>query len=156
KDSTPEDASPPPDNADSTSKKGQKCDTWSAAQIIVLIRVLMEEKKLGRQAESEWTKESYQPVVQALKVIGTTRDMKQVKSCWTWVFQIKGQYKIAKGIQDLSGFGWDATKKCVSATEQVWDAYLEKHKKHRPFKTNTFPDYDDMAILCDDVRATGE
>ncbi|KAJ7102055.1 hypothetical protein C8R44DRAFT_887821 [Mycena epipterygia] len=44
--------------------------------------------------------------------------------------KIKGQYKELRG---LSGFGWDAINSLVTATEEVWESYLSKHKKHRPF-----------------------
>ncbi|KAJ6459823.1 hypothetical protein DFH09DRAFT_1115026 [Mycena vulgaris] len=78
---------------------------------------------LGRQAESGWTSESYNKVVVALKDIGVIRSStgRQVKSCWT---RLKGRYKIMKEMLGLSGFGYDAKTKSVTATEEVWDAYL--------------------------------
>jgi hypothetical protein len=56
--------------------------------LAILVRVLLDEKKLGRQAESGWTSESYNKVVTALKVAGYLRTAKQVKSCWTRVCHI--------------------------------------------------------------------
>ncbi len=78
---TPSDAG----NGDGASKKGGKRDKWTANMLSILIRVLLDEKKLGRQAESGWTSESYNKVVAALKAAGTPRTSKQVKSCWTRV-----------------------------------------------------------------------
>ncbi|KAJ6536512.1 hypothetical protein DFH09DRAFT_1324537 [Mycena vulgaris] len=126
-------ASADAEDGNSASKKGQKHDSWKAAEVAVLIHVLSEEKKLGRQAESGWAAESYIRVGVALKAqLAVTRTNDQIKSCWTW---IKGQYKILKEIHDLSGF---------------------RYPKHRPFQNQPFVHYDSMAILCDDVMATGE
>ncbi|KAJ7801064.1 hypothetical protein B0H14DRAFT_3885296 [Mycena olivaceomarginata] len=111
------------------------------------------KKKAGRQAESGWTSESYNKVVVALKAIGVIRSSRQVKSCWT---RLKGRYKIMKEMLGLSGFGYNANTKSVTATEEVWDAYLAKKPKHKAFKNTPFIHYDDMALLCDDVMATGE
>ncbi|KAJ7124159.1 hypothetical protein C8R44DRAFT_875237 [Mycena epipterygia] len=91
--------------------------------LAVLIRVLLNEKKLGSQAESGWTSESYNKVVVALKAAGISRTSKQVKSCWT---RIKGQYKIMKDKNSLSGFGFDARTKTLTATAEVCTAYLDK------------------------------
>jgi Myb/SANT-like DNA-binding domain len=39
--------------------------------------------------------------------------------------QFKEEYKIVKTLWSLSGFGWDDSKKMVTAEPQVWDAYLK-------------------------------
>ncbi|KAJ7764054.1 hypothetical protein DFH07DRAFT_770703 [Mycena maculata] len=135
------------------SKTARKRDKCTAGMMGILIQVLVAEKKLGRQAESGWTSESYNRVVVALKAAGIIRDSKQVKSCWT---RTKGQYKVMKEMLGLSGFGLDPKTKALTAEEEVWDAYLAKHPKRKPFKHRPFPHYDDMALLCDDVMATGE
>jgi hypothetical protein len=82
---TTNDTSSDAGNDDGAPKKGRTHDKWTAAMLVILIRVLLEEKKLGRQAESGWTSESYNKVVAALKAAGTSRSSKQVKSCWTRV-----------------------------------------------------------------------
>ncbi|KAJ7602397.1 hypothetical protein DFH06DRAFT_921386, partial [Mycena polygramma] len=151
-----------------TSKKDSTHADWTAVALVILVRVLGGEKKLGRQAELGWCSESYTRVVVELNKAGLKYTSKQVKSCWTQVrhlsssfpfltarFQLKGQYKIYK---EISGFSWDLIKSLVTATDAVWDTYLDisKHKKHRPFRNRLFVHYDDMAILCDNVMATGE
>ncbi|KAF8173246.1 hypothetical protein K438DRAFT_1850779 [Mycena galopus ATCC 62051] len=134
-------------NTDRALKKGGKRDKWTVPMLAILIRILLDEKKLG------WTSESYTKVVVALKATGHARTAKQVKGCWT---RLKGQYKIVKGMLSLSGFGWNPRSKCITATEEVWAAYLDKHPKNAGFKGRAFEHFDDMAFLCDDVMATGE
>ncbi|KAJ7450558.1 Myb/SANT-like DNA-binding domain-containing protein [Mycena latifolia] len=150
KDKTTNDTSSDVEDPGGKSKKTRTREVWSAAELAILVRILLEEKKLGRQAESGWTSESYTKVAIALKARGIVRSNKQIKSCWT---RLKGQYKIVKGIRSLSGFGWNATTKCVTATDEVWDAYLSVTSC---VQDASFIHYDDMALLCDDVMATGE
>jgi hypothetical protein len=69
----------------------------------MLIHILLDEKKLGRWAESGWTSESYTKVIIALKAVGYARTAKQVKGCWTQVchvisiFLISDNYLLAEG-----------------------------------------------------------
>lgn len=79
------DTSSDPEKAGKSTKKGGTRDFWTAAELAIVIRVLLEEKKKGRQAESGWTSESYQRVMVALKEAGSERSTKQIKSLWTRV-----------------------------------------------------------------------
>ena len=47
-----------------------------------------------------------------------------IYSCINAPFQLKQEYEVIKELRGLSGFGWDETKKLVTATAEVWDAYL--------------------------------
>ena len=38
--------------------------------------------------------------------------------------QLKQEFEIVKELRGLSGFGWDDIKKIVTATDEVWEAYL--------------------------------
>jgi hypothetical protein len=85
KDTSKKDALSDTENDNGARKKGSKRDFWNTADLACLIKTLKDEKKLGRQAESGWSSESYTAVVMDLKAAGTTRSLKQVKSCWTRV-----------------------------------------------------------------------
>jgi len=39
--------------------------------------------------------------------------------------QLKKDYLIVKKLRELSGFGWDDDLKIVTATDEVWEAYLQ-------------------------------
>jgi len=40
-------------------------------------------------------------------------------------FQLKQEFDIVKTLRGLSGFGWDDERKIVTASSDVWDAYIE-------------------------------
>jgi hypothetical protein len=89
-------------NTDGAPKNGGKRDKWTAPTLAILIRILLDEKKLGRRAESGWTSESYTKVVVALKAAGYARTAKQVKGCWTRVCHV-----VSRGFGDKQFPFWE-------------------------------------------------
>ncbi|KAJ6552892.1 hypothetical protein B0H19DRAFT_879593, partial [Mycena capillaripes] len=55
----------------------------------------------------------------------------------------------------LSGFGWDEGLKLVTASDDVWDAYLGKHENAKKWRKKPFPLYDDILFLVDGTVAMG-
>jgi hypothetical protein len=43
---------------------------------------------------------------------------------WSY-FQLKGEFIEVKKLRELSGFGWDDDLKVVTATADVWEAYIK-------------------------------
>jgi hypothetical protein len=41
-----------------------------------------------------------------------------------YFFQLKGEYKTVKALRQMSGFGWNEGKQCVTAAADVWNAYI--------------------------------
>ncbi|KAH6764233.1 hypothetical protein C2S51_015482 [Perilla frutescens var. frutescens] len=56
---------------------------------------------------------------------------------------------------ELSGFGWDDDKKCVTASTDVWDDYLKSHPDCSFMKNKSFPYYDQLSLIWSKDRATG-
>ncbi|EGO04953.1 hypothetical protein SERLA73DRAFT_157755 [Serpula lacrymans var. lacrymans S7.3] len=53
-------------------------------------------------------------------------------------------------------FGWDNTRKKVTAEKDVWDNYIASHPEAKLWCTNPFPFYDNIIGLIDGHYATGE
>ncbi|KAI4319438.1 hypothetical protein MLD38_033035 [Melastoma candidum] len=54
-----------------------------------------------------------------------------------------------------SGFGWDPIMKCVTAPKNVWDEYLQSHKKAAKFREKPFPYYEEFRTIFGVDRANG-
>ena len=39
--------------------------------------------------------------------------------------KLKSNYYVVNDLLNLSGFGWDAENKCVTAPKEVWDEYMK-------------------------------
>ncbi|KAG1822596.1 uncharacterized protein BJ212DRAFT_1262988, partial [Suillus subaureus] len=63
---------------------------------------------------------------------------------------------IVQKLRELSGFGWDETRKIVIASNKVWDDYLEAHPEAKVWHSTPFPLYDDIIVLMDGCHVTDE
>jgi hypothetical protein len=89
------------------------------------------------------------------------------------VMQLKAAFLAVQHLCGLSGFGWDDGLKMVTATEEVWDAYIlvsfifasnlsgiyitagQTHESAKKWQKTPFPLYDDMHYLVAGIVATG-
>ncbi|CAL5437453.1 unnamed protein product [Camellia sinensis] len=55
-----------------------------------------------------------------------------------------------------SGFGWDSNTNMVVAEKQVWDGYVQSHKRAAYWKNRSFPHCDMLCIIFEKDRATGK
>ncbi|KAK4591755.1 hypothetical protein RGQ29_016269 [Quercus rubra] len=57
---------------------------------------------------------------------------------------------------NTSGFGWDTMRKCVTAENDVWDAYVQSHKGAIACRNKSFPHYEDLCIVYAKDHAIGK
>jgi len=138
------------DKTDST-----RC-SWSAADDAIVLRVLREQKDAGNQSGSGWKKTVWNLVAETLENEGIPNGpLKTATKCADHYCNLKANFLVVKEIRGASGFGWDeGTKTCV-ATDEVWDVYIQCHKKAAHWRNTPFPLYDEMSYLVDGVVATG-
>jgi hypothetical protein len=60
---------------------------------------------------------------------------------------MKGEFTVFRQLKDQSGFGWEESMKRVTASEAVWDAYIESHPKAKKFRKQGFKFFS----ICDDL-----
>ncbi|XP_024990575.1 uncharacterized protein At2g29880-like [Cynara cardunculus var. scolymus] len=53
------------------------------------------------------------------------------------------------------GFGYDSVKHCVVAEDQVWELYLQVHKRAGKWKNKAYPFYEDLCIVFGKDRTQG-
>ncbi|KAI0683214.1 hypothetical protein BC835DRAFT_1472566 [Cytidiella melzeri] len=142
---------------------------WKPSAQAALVAALHKEKVEGRIVENgfkpvSWTYASAAVLEKAR--IGV--NAKQCKNHWA---MLCARYKDLVRMRQLSGFGWKEEACQLTATADVWDAYLQvcveldvysttahvsqAHPKHVWYRTHSFPLFDDLAFLCEDTYATG-
>ncbi|KAL5480799.1 hypothetical protein ACEPAI_9739 [Sanghuangporus weigelae] len=131
--------------------------SWNSHQETILLNVLKKAREAGLQSESGWKNTAFEQVVEALSGTesesgGSRKNVSQVKSRWQ---KFKSEYTIVKKLRNASGFGWDSERGLVTASADVWDAYIAVHDKAKKFKKTPFPFYDDIAELVDGIIADG-
>jgi len=140
---------------DNTQAMSTRC-SWSAADDAILVRVLREQKDAGNQSGSGWKKTVWNLVAETLEKEGIPNGPpKSATKCSDHYSNLKANFLVVKEIRGASGFGWDeGTMTCV-ATDEVWDVYIQAHRKAAHWRNTPFPLYDEMSYLVDGVVATG-
>ncbi|CAA2971059.1 Hypothetical predicted protein [Olea europaea subsp. europaea] len=54
-----------------------------------------------------------------------------------------------------SRFGWDHVMKKFTASDEPWGDYFMSHPEDKSYRTNTFPDYEDLRIAVGSGMAIG-
>ncbi|KAH9012949.1 hypothetical protein EDB83DRAFT_2233518 [Lactarius deliciosus] len=131
---------------------------WHAATDATLIHMLTDQKAKKNWGDNNPKKVAWTVCEVALAGSeknsgGMPKMANAIKNRWQ---QLKQEYEVIKELRGLSGFGWDDTKKLVTATAEVWDAYLA-NSPAKVFRTGkkTFPLYEDIGNLVEGTRATG-
>ncbi|KAI7949606.1 hypothetical protein MJO28_008427 [Puccinia striiformis f. sp. tritici] len=67
----------------------------------------------------------------------------------------KRWYDVLLACKDASGFGWNKQHNMVTASEEVWEAFLRFHPAARRFKNTSFPKYHKLFVIFGGHTATG-
>jgi hypothetical protein len=66
----------------------------------------------------------------------------------TYLEQLKDDYKTFIAAKNSSRFGWDFENKIPTAPDYVWDEYVAKNPKAKPYRYKSLPFVDDLDELC--------
>ncbi|KAF8226431.1 hypothetical protein L208DRAFT_1407059 [Tricholoma matsutake] len=124
----------------------------------ILLDVLIKQQKSGLQTSngnfhtSAWMEAEKALAKTEMHTGGAPKSVSCCQNCWA---ALKKDYASVKKLKEMSGFGWDDTKRAVTAPNEVWDKLLEKHPKLGKWRSKGFPLFDDMADLVDGTYTTG-
>lgn len=114
--------------------------SWTHKEKMILLNTLIQEKNLGRMGDNGFKDRTWQTIVAAFHAAGyTTRTLEAVKSYNGKVSDVyslftnythgstklKQIWKAIAMLCGLSGFGWDATRSVVTASDKVWEDYIK-------------------------------
>ncbi|KAF8983856.1 hypothetical protein BDQ17DRAFT_1261025 [Cyathus striatus] len=99
---------------------------WCSSCKATLVSTLKKEAQKEKQSDTGWKKSTWTACVVDLKgselICGGAP--KKASSCRDHWGNMKVQAKVVRKLQELSGFGWGDEAKCVTAPDNVWDAYI--------------------------------
>ncbi|EGO02801.1 hypothetical protein SERLA73DRAFT_158569 [Serpula lacrymans var. lacrymans S7.3] len=149
---------PPSQQSQSPAPKEPQNAKWTSEDDATLVDKLKEAQMEGNQPDNNFKKPAFVAaavvLVQSHKTSGGAP--KTFTNCSQNWGTLKAMCLVVQQLRELSGFGWDDTRKKVTAEEDVWDNYIASHPEAKPWRTNPFPLYDDIIGLIDGRYATGE
>ncbi|KAF8404226.1 hypothetical protein HHK36_009108 [Tetracentron sinense] len=105
------------------------------------------------KGDNGWKPRAYQAVVNVKnEKLGISLNKEQVRS---QIKRLKKEYLAISTLLDQSGFGWDDTKKMVTADDSVWDEYLKSHSDARPYRIKSIPDFHSLSLIIANDSANG-
>ncbi|KAF4362513.1 hypothetical protein F8388_011340 [Cannabis sativa] len=134
---------------------GQNKRFWSEDEDKHLIESLMELNNEGKfKAEGNFKPGHLRAIEMKLKERMPGCDIQAKPHIESRMKTLKTHFQIVHEMLTgpfCSGFGWDSIRKTVTAEKPVWEAYLQSHKEAAPFKIKSFPWYDDLCAMQQEV-----
>jgi len=147
------------DTTDNGSKKKKAPCSWSANEESLLVTCLTEERDNSNQTDTGFKPIVFTNIVARLIALGApecgpVKDVAVVKSKYN---ALKADYLTVKAmLQQASGWGLDPKTFLIKCPDGVWDAYVEKHPKAKPFRKKPFPHYHTLDELFSQSKADGK
>ncbi|CAI9089246.1 OLC1v1023783C1 [Oldenlandia corymbosa var. corymbosa] len=134
---------------------------WTAEEDAKLIECMLELKQGGRfnGENGNGLRKGYQEELERmLREKLPEHGLKEKPHIESRCKTMKKQYYMIYEVRNngqLSGFGWDDQKKCVTASADVWDDYLRANPECTFMRNKSFVYYDELTIIWGQDRANG-
>ncbi|KAG9413713.1 hypothetical protein AC1031_012937 [Aphanomyces cochlioides] len=131
---------------------------WDTTREAYLLKLLMKQKDVGKQADSGFKNEAWSVVLEKFNSKFKTQfGRQQIK---TRLSQLKGDWKPFLSLKNDSGFGWDTDLQKPTTPDEVWAERMEGKPKFtqakiRSFQLNGCEHQAQLAELFDDCLAVG-
>ncbi|KAH6786760.1 hypothetical protein C2S52_006312 [Perilla frutescens var. hirtella] len=134
---------------------------WTAEEDMKLVESMVELKKSGNwdgESGSGLKKGHKKELERILEEKLPGHGLREKPHIESRCKLLKKQYHAIYDVRtngELSGFGWDDARKCLTASKDVWDDYLKSHPDSTFMKHESFPYYDQLALVWGKDRANG-
>ncbi|CAA2940332.1 Hypothetical predicted protein [Olea europaea subsp. europaea] len=134
----------------------EKYEKWTSEESNELLKLMVDAATCGwRDSNGLLSKITVEKHIlpHLNQKLGIEKTYAQYKSRVKW---FKKQYnKYSKLMRHNSGFGWDHVTKKFTASDEIWDDYFMSHPEDKSYRTDIFPDYEDLRIAVGSGTAVG-
>lgn len=118
---------------------------WTSALTKILVELLVEQVRQGNKRNKSFDKKAWECVCEDFREkTGLTWDNEQLKSRYA---ALRKQYVIVKSLLDHGDFKWDQATGVITATDEVWDAYIKEHPDSEPVRSSGCPMYKQLCTI---------
>ncbi|RZC70870.1 hypothetical protein C5167_034557 [Papaver somniferum] len=128
--------------------------TWTPPMDQLFIE-LMVEQVVGKQLlDGQFSKIAWVSIVTKFKEsFGPSFNKEVLKNRMK---TLKKNFNVVSSLRGQSGFGWNDEKEIVTTPDVVWSNHIEKHPECKQWRTRSLPQYNELAMIFGDSRATGK
>ncbi|XP_071709221.1 uncharacterized protein At2g29880-like [Rutidosis leptorrhynchoides] len=132
---------------------------WSPIEETKLVEILVNMVNSGRFKAGNGFKSGYlQHLEEKLKETFPDSGLLGKPHIESKVRTMKRDWQVVHDMfsgSNTSGFGWFDDTKLLSATSEVWDAYIKHHKEAAKWRNKPFPHYNELCTVFGKDRARG-
>ncbi|OAV86127.1 hypothetical protein PTTG_30066 [Puccinia triticina 1-1 BBBD Race 1] len=144
-----------PEGDESQTQTQRKNLVWSPAMEKSALDLYVKAVKEGKRCDNGFKTETHRWAAAELGKEFPEYDFtgQKVKSKLNQTF--KKWYDAFLACKEASGFGWNEEQCMVTASEDVWNAFLVSHPLAKRFKNTPFPEYHELCVIFSGNAATG-
>ncbi|XP_054809519.1 L10-interacting MYB domain-containing protein-like [Prosopis cineraria] len=126
---------------------------WTDPIVKALIDILVEEVQKGNMPNGVFHSRTWTSMTARLNsVTNCSFNVKQLKQK---VNRLRSMHREFTLLLKHTGFGWSAETNTVTASEEVWQNYLQAHEKAAQFRKKGCDHYKLLGIIFNRSTATG-
>ncbi|CAN6244751.1 unnamed protein product [Urochloa humidicola] len=127
---------------------------WCDENNKIACEIFADEVQKGNRETIHLSKTGYKNLIKRFKErTGLLYTRKQFKNRWD---KLKSDYAIWKELNKETGLGWDETSKNIVMTDAWWKLTSQKIKGCTRFKHRGLQNEDELEIMFEDLRNTGD
>ncbi|KNE94232.1 hypothetical protein PSTG_12460 [Puccinia striiformis f. sp. tritici PST-78] len=128
---------------------------WTGAMEKSALQLYVAAVQSGKRSEGGFKIDIHRSIARdlAAEFPGIPFTGEKVRSKYNQCF--KKWYDAFLACNDASGFGWNEQHNMVTASEEVWEAFLRSHPAARRFKNTPFPEYNNLFVVFGGHAARG-
>ncbi|CAL5085401.1 unnamed protein product [Urochloa decumbens] len=127
---------------------------WCDENTRIVCELFAHEVQIGNRATTHLDKTGYQNMIKRFQDrTGLLYTRRQFKNRWD---KLKNDYGIWKELMKETGLGWDESGKNIVMTDKWWKDTSKKIKGCTRFKNRGIQNEDELEIMFEDLRNTGD
>ncbi|CAL5076568.1 unnamed protein product [Urochloa decumbens] len=133
---------------------GNREADWCDENTRIVCELFAHEVQKGNRATTHLNKTGYQNMIKRFQDrTGLLYTRRQFKNRWD---KLKNDYGIWKELGKETGLGWDESGKNIVMTDKWWKDTSKKIKGCTKFKNRGIQNEDELEIMFEDLRNTGD
>ncbi|RZC77616.1 hypothetical protein C5167_001809 [Papaver somniferum] len=127
---------------------------WTQEMDECMIKILIEQEKLGRKGDRGFKDQAYSAVTRGLS------DCLRVDVSRSHIDNrlrtFRTEYRMFRTLREQNEFDWDPVKNKLTASDSIWNEYIKAHPKFKYYRGRACKwNYESLSIILGDNPATG-